>query len=976
MLNTDWREHGIQRQLRVLVALAGVLVSLPVYAQTGGAANIAGVIADDSGAALPGVAVTVLNTATGRAQTLVTSDEGRYRVVALQPGPYVVSAELQGFNTIRREITLVVGSEATLDLTLGVASLAETVTVVGQAPLVEVAKSQPSSVITAAQLEALPVLSRNFLVLAQLLPGAAPISRAVSTLPRNGATKFGAVPDERYAYTTQIDGGDVDDAIWGHPTINLSQDAVAEFKVYRNQFDAQYGKATTAVVSVVTKSGTNRLSGSGYYFGRDKSLNATNAFATSQPPFKQTRFGYSLGGPVVQNQMHYFSAYEGLVVNTALLTSLPASNPFAGMENGTYPKKVRRRNFDARVDNRLNDSHNMYVRYAFDFYGDYAPEKPDRVLDGGLLTLGSSELNDFSRSHSIVGEENWILSSRTVNTVRAHVLIHRLYATPTFTGQAVSRPSASWGQQQQSPQQFPRERLTITDALLLTRGKHDLNIGGEWTTGHYGFDAHHNEGGLWMFTTDASFERGNANTYPAQFTIRNNGHYEHNGSQLAAYISDTYRVIPRWTLNLGVRWDFDTNLRDNDVIASMLADPQFRGMERFVSNDRGNQYDAFQPRFGATWDVRGNGTLVARGGYGIYITRHRQWFSVNTQQVNYGASVLFTDRNKLGQCYPSISCMLDGKSVSEFVAGSGLRALSIVDDDYRFPYQRTASAGVGWQVTPTTSMDVDVVHSYMPNAMGGADLNLPASGAITATNPRPVPTLGRVVIQNLPITKSWYDALEMQFRQRVRGGNSLQVSYTLSRALIDGVGREATTRSLQRASLEEFYRTGRSYEYGYNPIDTRHNLAVSASFELPLSIQASTIVRVLSAEPLGVTTGLDLDGDTINSDRPVGLAPTVGRGDVKKQLEVINAYRATLNLPPFTADQLKIKPPAKSIDLRLSKRLDVGSGRRIELFAEAFNLTNFVNVTGGAGNIRLATFNVPTGAQDARQIQWGARYAF
>ena len=84
-------------------------------------------------------------------------------------------------------------------------------------------------------------LKDGFLVLAQLLPGAAPISRAVSTLPRNGATKFGGVPDERYAYTTQIDGGDVDDAIWGHPTINLSQDAVAEFKVFRNQFDAQYG---------------------------------------------------------------------------------------------------------------------------------------------------------------------------------------------------------------------------------------------------------------------------------------------------------------------------------------------------------------------------------------------------------------------------------------------------------------------------------------------------------------------------------------------------------------------------------------------------------------------------------------------------------------------------------------------------------------------------------------------------------------
>jgi hypothetical protein len=327
-----------------------------------------------------------------------------------------------------------------------VATLAETITVTGEAPLIEVAKSQPSSVITAAQLDALPVLSRNFMVLAQLLPGAAPISRAVSTLPRNGATKFGGVPDERYAYTTQIDGGDVDDAIWGHPTINLSQDAIAEFKVYRNQFDAQYGKATTAVVTVVTKSGTNRMSGSGYYFGRDKSLNARNAFATDVPPFKQSRFGYSFGGPVVQNQMHYFTAYEGLVVNTASITSLPASNPFAAMENGTFPKKVRRRNFDGRLDHRLSDAHNMYVRYAFDFYGDHAPEKPDRVLDGGLLTLGSADLNDFSKSHSIVAEENWILSGTTLNTLRAHALIHRLYATPTYTGQAVSRPSASWGQ--------------------------------------------------------------------------------------------------------------------------------------------------------------------------------------------------------------------------------------------------------------------------------------------------------------------------------------------------------------------------------------------------------------------------------------------------------------------------------------------------------------------------------------------------
>src|SRR6185436_9786089 len=121
------------------------------------------------------------NTATGRAQSLTTTEDGRYRAVALVPGPYEVSAELQGFGTLKRNITLVVGAEADLDLKLGVANLAETITVTGETPLVETAKSQPSSVITGAQLEALPVLSRDFLVLAQLLPGAGPISRASQT---------------------------------------------------------------------------------------------------------------------------------------------------------------------------------------------------------------------------------------------------------------------------------------------------------------------------------------------------------------------------------------------------------------------------------------------------------------------------------------------------------------------------------------------------------------------------------------------------------------------------------------------------------------------------------------------------------------------------------------------------------------------------------------------------------------------------
>jgi len=162
-------------------------------------ANIGGVVTDDTGGALPGVTVTITNKNNGATQVLVTGPEGNFRAIALQPAPYTVTAEISGFGSAKRDITLTVGAELTLDLKLGVAQLEETLTVTGDAPLVEVAKAAPSSVVTADQVQSLPVLSRNFLVLAQLLPGAAPY-----TGYKFAVTKFGGVADQRNGFTTLI----------------------------------------------------------------------------------------------------------------------------------------------------------------------------------------------------------------------------------------------------------------------------------------------------------------------------------------------------------------------------------------------------------------------------------------------------------------------------------------------------------------------------------------------------------------------------------------------------------------------------------------------------------------------------------------------------------------------------------------------------------------------------------------------------
>jgi hypothetical protein len=427
-------------------------------------------------------------------------------------------------------------------------------------------------------------------------------------------------------------------------------------------------------------------------------------------------------------------------------------------------------------------------------------------------------------------------------------------------------------------------------------------------------------------------------------------------------------------VNAGVRYDLDLNLRINDFYARMLDDPNLVHLDRFISGNRGTDTNNVQPRLGATWDARGDGRVIVRGGSGLYVTRNRPWFQLRAMNQAVSSVVRITDPMLLRR-YPDVDGVLDRRSLDSFVATGGPRQLgTVIPDRFVQPYAVNVTAGVGWQPKRATAVDVDYVHSFGNHQTGSTDRNLPDAGSLSAMNPRPVPQFSQVMmLENY--TRSWYDAMEAQFRVQASPLGTLQASYTLSRTYLDGVDFFLTTRGTQRTPRER----------GYNATDQRHNLTIAGTVTLPWDVQLAGVIRLVSGSPIKVQAGLDLDGDsTVTGDLPSGIPITIGRERVSESLAAIDHFRESLGLAPVDGHLLTLDP-YRSLDLRIVKSLGLGgSRRRLELLIEGYNLTNHVNfrppVAAGqpeAGvSINTASFLIRTSARDARQVQWGGRYRF
>jgi carboxypeptidase family protein/TonB-dependent receptor-like protein len=902
------------RFVRICTGLAlAIAWATASHAQT--AATVQGAVSDDQGLVLPGVTVTVLNPDTGFTRSLITDERGWYRAAALPPGTYRLTAELPGFaKTERANVSIALGQELTVNLTMKVATLAETVQVTGGAPLVETSSNTLGTTVSRAQLDSLPVPGRDFTSLAQTAPGITGVG--------GGGVNAGGQLSRNNSY--RIDGMSNDNDILASPRGGLSLEAVREYVVVANQFSAEYGDASGAIVSVVTRSGTNQVKGRGFLFHRNEKLDAQDPFSKAQgsglAPFSQKRFGAFVGGPLVRDRAHYFGTYEGLRLDqTSVITS-----PLVPVSEREVPNPSKGDQYFGRTDYRLSGNHSMFFRYRLD------SQKEFNSGVGGLNTIERG-VDSVNRNQDGVFSHTGILSARVLNEVRvqfgrhfADNIVHMPLDSPT-----INRPSGNFGKPSNQPQGRTEDRWQIVDNFSYSRNTHNFKAGIDYSRIRANSYFNNNTGGTFQFSTDRPFDVNDLSTYPTQYTQNIGDPKLHRENDLyGVFAQDSWRVISNLTLNYGLRYDRETAFK------------KATGAEDSKTN--------FAPRFGFAWDPFGDQKTVVRGGGGIYYSKVFLNITGNIMLARrfVGVTIVnpgFPDPYSRGPAAPPSK-----------------PSTTVAPAEVQTPVTRQVSVGVKRELRGGFAASVDFVNSRGRNLYNAPDVNAPDP----VTGIRPNPDFLRIT-EYQTTGHSWYDGLLLGIERRSGRGPQVGISYTLSKQVRD---------------VEDFGFTpqdnfNRAAEKGPANNDRRHQLVVNAVWALPWKFQVGAFAQARSGLPWTVTTGVDNNRDTNINDRPDLVDPN---GDPRSTStyssnftgRVGNLGRNTNRGPNYFELHLRT---SKFIDLRRAK-LD-----HLELFAEVLNATNYANFGQPVGNLRSNSFGKSTalaGSARPRQIELGFRLDF
>ena len=1048
-----------QKSLRlVIVMVCSALCILTSRAQvtTG---TISGTVSDSSGAVLPGVKITILNEGTGAARNVVTDSAGRYSAPSLGLGSYRLTAGLEGFQTeVRSGIVLTVGREATVNLQLTVGAVTQTMEVTAEAPLVEATESTVGYLVSDRTIRDLPLNGRDLTQLILLQPG---VSQAINSSGDTSYKGFGkrvsisGMKGEDNVYL--LDGSYINDFSRHIPAgpsgALMGVETVREFQVLTNAFGAQYGRAMGGIFNAVSKSGTNTWHGNAYDFLRNSALDARDFFDMQDspedprlPPFRRNQFGGTLGGPIRHDKTFVFLAYEGVRSSesntyTAVVPDLNARKGIIGTTTFPVSSKIapylalfplpspNGKSFtggtaqyffqgntptheefgQVRIDHQISSNDSLFGRFSSSGTEQSTPIaypafRQNRLLGSALLTLS----------------ETHVFSPRLLNTFRFH--LNRITPSDSGTFPQVAPEFLSVPGQpapgfivgsgitafegfNKSPDWFFTNRFNYQDDVSLTVGNHTLQFGGMVERMQFNMNQPNRAYGEWTFGGLSSFLQATPSNYrgtPPQFGNSIRGYRQW---FYALYMQDDWKVTPRLTLNLGLRWEpYTVPTEVNGLIANLrhLSDANSTLGGEFWQN---KSMKDMGPRVGFAWTPFTDGKTSLRGGFGLF-------FVPNDPQI------YFITSTRVAPLFPEFNVALNPQTQQLFP--SGLAVINAVGGATNFitgdviPYdnfksQRAMQFNLNLQRQIGTSNVLSIGYngSRGVNLMTYTNYNMPVavydglslSFPTNAVVPNPKFQSVNYFATN---ANSWYNGLAVALQRRVSAGLQMQVSYTYSKGIAESDGGKAVGGNVGSGFFTKYYDP--KVNKGLFGYDFRHLLNLSYSYDVPSiakgnaianrvlsSWQVTGIVSVQSGQPFSVTAAVPSTLTALNyalATRSPNAAPGVTYSQTIKggpdqyfdpKAFVFPGARELGNVGQNTL----IGPGLTKLDFGLTKSIPLTERWNIQFRSEFFNLLNHANFAVPASSVFTNT-GVPVGSAGListtvakpRQIQFGLKLLF
>jgi outer membrane receptor protein involved in Fe transport len=1029
-----YTHRGSERRLclRSAVVLCGALLLSLIQgshfiarAQTT-TATLSGTVTDNKGAVVPDVSIIISSAATGLKRQTTTNSEGVFTVPLLPPGSYLLKAQRDGFAPVEIDnVELPVGGQVALDITLRVGGIGDEVNISAAAPLLQTDTSALAEVVSNRQVDLLPINGRDFRRLTTLLPGSGPRSQ------RGSLGSFSVNGQREKANIFLVDGVDNNDSfrnqssfnqggVTGAPATLMPVDALSEFTL-QTQGAAEYGRNSGAVVNIAIKSGTNGFHGTAYDFLRNDNLDARNFFETRKNEFRNNNFGGVLGGPIIKDRTFFFAGYEGQrefvfspfvvgvpsaaevaaarMVNAAAgLTENPLSTtilqlfpqPNLNVTTGNNysfaaPNTNNSDNFLVKIDHRFNDSYTLSGRYIF---GDGDQVFPLTTGNGSPLpayqTVVPTRVQLFGLNLS------QILSPTIVNETR--IAYNRFVQTFTpldadfdpasiglVTG-AMSLPTITitgyvpLG----APTNVPRGRVSsgyqFVDNLTWTRQLHTYKMGGEYRRAIVNSFNDQLARGRLNFNSLTDFLAGRVSTTQTAI-LRGATRRDTFTNNFGLFIQDDWKVTPRLTLNLGLRYEYlgvfreQYNRLSNFVPTSGLVPVGETGLDSLYEPD----YNNFAPRLGFAFDLTGVGRTILRGGYGWYYdTPSQDYFLLQGFQNAGPGSPALNPLPGLGVfnlAFPDGATIPYGPNVPIFGAASGslpTTNISIfgVDLNLRTPYIQNYNLNLQHELRPGSVLQISYVGSRGTGLFRVRDINqaiLATPGStLTLQQRRPFnaqfPQFSFINYLETSANSN-YNALQTTFKQRLTRGLNLYAAYTWSKSIDDASnGIYSGTRGVSFPQDSHNLQAERAVSV----FDLRHRFTLNFTYDvnflpalfssLPKRLtegwQLGGIYTGQSGSPITPFLSIDNSGTAELNDRP-NLVGDPNSGP-RRPTEWFN--KAAFALPAgqtfgTSPRNVIIGPNYHSVDFSMNKLTRVTERLSLQFRAEIFNLFNRPNLS-------------------------------